>query len=385
MRQFVLWAIVTSTLVAAPMHARSQGTSAIGPRSTFLVSGYGFVNAVDSDEHNSSFTAGFNPIFLWKAENKLLFEAELEFELENGATEVVLEYGQVWWLASNYLMFGAGKFLNPANNFMDRLHPTWINKLPTMPLGMSGHGGVPLIASTHVGAQARGAFPVGSSKLTYSVYVANGPTLNSEDVHDDAGGEDGHAHGVTTPGTLNFGVAGDNNGDKGVGGRVAIQPIPELEVGYGVETAKVGDDGTVFEDVRYVNHSADLAYVRDTDAVKGQVDVRGQFVWLGVDNPNEHPLEFENESLAWYGQIAYQPTKTSNAIVSSTEIVFRYDQVDLPENAPISEDQSRFAVGVNYWFTASGVFKIAFESMKTEHEDGDETENTVIGQMTLGF
>lgn len=232
----------------------------------------------------------------------------------------------------------------------------------------------------------RGGIPVGSGKFTYAVYVANGPILNAEDDHDDgAEGAGGHGHGVTTPGTLNFSNTSDNNGDKAVGGRVAILPVPELEIGYGIESAKVGGSGTEFEEVRSINHSADLNYLRSSDAVKGRIDLRGQFVWLGVDNPNEHPLEFENESWAWYGQIAYQPTKMTNAVVSNLEIVFRYDQIDLPENAPLNEDQYRVSGGLSYWFTASGVFKIAFERSTTQHEDGDETENTVIGQMTLGF
>jgi hypothetical protein len=387
MRHVALWVTaMTVTLGAIPAYAQTESASAFGPRNTFLVSGYGFANAVTSDQRASSFSVGFSPIFLWKAQDKLFFEGELEFELEDGATEVGLEYAQIWWLANNYLMFGAGKFLNPTNYFMERLHPTWINKLPTMPLGMSGHATVQLIASTQVGAQVRGGIPIGPTKLTYAVYFANGPNLNTEDEHGDAAEEEGgHGHGASTPGTLNFSSGSDNNGDKAVGGRVAIQPLPELEIGYGIESAKVGGNDTEFKEIRSINHSADLNYVRSSDAVKGSIDVRGQFVWLGVDNPNLHPLEFENESSAWYGQFAYRPTKVTNAIVSNTEIVVRYDQIDLPASAPINEDQYRFAVGLDYWFTASGIFKLAFERITTRHEDGDETENVVIGQMTLGF
>lgn len=386
MRHLALWALATTvTLGAMPAYAQTEGASAFGPRSTFLVSGYGFVNAVNSHQRPSSFSVGFNPIFLWKAEDKLFFESELEVELQDGATEVGLEYAQLWWLAGNYVMFGGGKFLNPANYFMERLHPTWINKLPTMPLGMSGHSGVSLIASTHVGAQVRGGIPIGPRKLTYTIYIANGPSLNAEDEHDTTATVGGHGHGAESPGTLNFSNTSDNNGDKAIGGRIAVFPLPELELGYGFESAAAGGSGTEFEEVRSINHVADLTYVRSSGAVQGLIDVRGQFVWLGVDNPNLHPLEFVNESWAWYGQIAYRPTKVAQAIISNTEIVFRYDQIDLPEGAPLNEDQSRIAVGLNYWFTPSGVFKFAYERTTTQHKDGDETQNTVIGQMTLGF
>lgn len=391
MRQSALWIIAVTTALA-PMSAiaqRESETSAFGPRSTFMVTGYGFVNAVSPEDHISSFAAGFNPIFLWKAQHRLFFEAEVEFELEEGTTNVGLEYGQVWWFASNYMIFGGGKFLSPTNNFVERLHPTWINKLPTMPLGVSGHGGgVPLIASTQIGVQARGGVPAGPIKLTYAVYVANGPRLNTEEegiVDSTAVVEGGHEHEAMSPGTLNFSNTSDNNSDKAIGGHVAILPTPNLEIGYGFETAQVGDDDSEFEDVRSLSHSVDLTYINDTDVIKGRVDVRGQFVWLDVDNPNIDPLEYDNQSSAWYAQIAYQPARIANAIVSRIELVFRYDQIDLPEDAELNEDSSRITGGVNYWFTSSGVFKFAFERMTTEHEDGDLKENTVIGQMALGF
>ncbi len=401
MRPIVYWILATMiALGSTSAFAQSSGeSSSFGPRNTFLVSGYAFVNAVNPEDGKSSFGTGFSPIFLWKSQDKLLFESELEFEQEDGATEVTLEYAQIWWLASDYLMLGAGKFLNPNNHFMERLHPTWINKLPTMPFGVSGHGGVQLLAGTQLGAQLRGGMPLGSGKFTYSVYVSNGPSLNAEEDHEEdpamtsvpgprasaASEEEEAGHGVSSPGTLNFSNTSDNNDDKAYGGRIAFLPVPELEVGYGFETAQAGDDGTEFSNVRTLNHSADLSYVRTSKALKGRVDLRGQFIFLDVDNPDAHPLEFENESVAWYGQVAFQPTNVGNSILSNTEIVFRYDQIDLPEDAPLNEDRSRISVGLGYWLTPSAVVKVAFEAVTTDHEDGDETLNTIIAQMTMGF
>src|ERR1041385_4692064 len=45
----------------------------------------------DSRDGRNFFTATFNPIFLWKASDRLLFEGELELELEGSDTTVALE------------------------------------------------------------------------------------------------------------------------------------------------------------------------------------------------------------------------------------------------------------------------------------------------------
>tara|TARA_R110002094_G_scaffold175376_5_gene155796 strand:+ start:933 stop:1472 length:540 start_codon:yes stop_codon:yes gene_type:complete len=114
--------------------ARLTGQSAGGAAgaNAFYVTGYtstGFTNRVGED---SSFGATFAPIFLWKVGDNLFFEAELEVELEGAETEVGLEYAQLSYLVNDYLTVGVGKFLNPGNYFMERLHPSWINsKRPT--------------------------------------------------------------------------------------------------------------------------------------------------------------------------------------------------------------------------------------------------------------
>ncbi len=112
---------------------------------------------------------------------------------------------------------------------------------------------------------------------------------------------------VPANGTLNFNNIPDNNENKAVGGHIAYFLIPGLEIGYGFETARVGTDDTEFRDVRSLNNVVDLAFVKDASSLKGRLDIRSQYIWLKVDNPDMHPLEYDNKSSAWYGQIAYQP------------------------------------------------------------------------------
>lgn len=388
---------ITALLMASSPFIYAQtanGDDSSPERSNMLLTGYGVANFVNAENSSSNFNSTFNPIFLWKVNNKIFFESEVEFELEEGATNIGLEYAHLVYVFNDYLTVGAGKFLNPGNIFMERLHPAWINKLPTMPLGLSEHGGVPLLAGSQIGVQARGAFDAGAGQITYAAYVTNGPTLNVEAADsgmtegmafNKSGEGDEHGHGGGGNGTLNFDNSEDNNDGKAIGGRIAIVPVAQFEIGYGVETAKVGAAGTPYSDVRSLVNAVDLAFTRDVSALKGRIDIRGQYVWLNIDNPDVHPLEFENHSNAGYGQLAYQLSGVDNDFFKNVEFVGRYDRLDLPAEAPVNIDQKRITAGINYWFSPSTVVKFAFESKKSTHEDESETDNTFISQFSIGF
>jgi hypothetical protein len=376
-----------------PLWGQENIPSNIAGRTNFLIGGYGFMNFESEEGTPSNFESGFNPIFLWKLNDKVFFEGEVEFELEDGSTAVGLEYAQMFYVLNDYVTIGGGKFMSPINNFMERLHPTWINKLPNMPLGLSGHGGVPLMASTQIGMQARGGIDAGSGVITYAVYVSNGPTLNVEATPDtlaalgkvaQEGEEEGHGHGVAENGTLNYNNTSDNNDNKAVGARISFLPFPQVEIGFGIESATVGAKDSPYSNVKALTNAVDFSLTRELGFISGRIDIRGQYVWLDIDNPEVHPLEFENKSNAGYGQIAYQPTGVENEFLRNLELVARYDRLDLPENAPLNVDQKRIAIGLNYWVTPSTVFKAAYERTKLIHEE-EETENMFIGQFSIGF
>lgn len=370
------------------------------PSHKFLVSGYGFINHEREENSNSQFEVGFNPIFLWSINNEILFEGELELELEENSTAMALEYAHVVYVANKYLTFGAGKFLSPNNVFSERYHPAWINKLPDMPLGFSGHSSVQLVSGNQIGAQVRGGIPVESVKIVYAVYISNGPALNVEEEMPDSNSlmkynssnfknainDEGEGnHGAAATGTLSFGNIPDNNKNKAVGGRIGFLPVPELEIGYGFESARVGTDDTEFSDVGYFNNIIDFSYIQDLKSLAGRIDLRGQFTSLNIDNPGIDHLDYDNKSNAWYAQLAYQPYYIENSFLKNIEIVARYDQIDLPEGAELNVDQKRITVGLNYWLSHSTVFKFAYENTTSEHEDKSESESSFIFQMAMGF
>lgn len=369
--------LITISIVI-PVSAQTD----VSQRNTVLVSGFGHANYANPSEGPSSFTVGLNPVFLWKVQDNLFFEAELEFELEDGATNTTLEYAQAWWLASNYLSFGAGKFLNPTNVFAERYHPTWINKLPNGPLGITGHGGIQLLSSVQTGVQARGGIPLGSGKFNYAVFLANGPSIHAEEEEEVAKAE---GHGGDPAGTLDFHGTEDNNDNKLFGGRFGILPWSNLELGYGFEVATVGDMESEFADVGSVTHVVDLIFTKDSDAIKGQFDIRGQYVTVTIDNPGIEPLDFENTSSAWYGQMSYRPSKASSALLASFEAVFRYEELDLPEDAHVNSDTTRLSFGLNRWFSPSTVFKLAYQVKTTKDEHEEDEDTVIICQFAMGF
>lgn len=345
-------------------------------RTNFLLTGFAFAGFDNLRGEDSSFNAGFSPVFLWKQGENLMFEAELEVELEDHGTVVGLEYAQMIWAANDYMTIGVGKFLNPASYFSERIHPAWINKLPNAPLPFS-HG-TGLMAGSQTGVQVRGAVPIplgkGKSRLNYAFYASNGPALTVEEEEE----EEGHGEPV---GSLEFDNNEDQNNNKAVGGRVGFQPFAGFEVGYGFEMARVDPSGLAPEisGIDAVTHVVDASYVLTCDRLKGTIDMRSQFVWLDIDNPGVDPLDFTNHSEGGYAQLAYRPLKLDNEFIKNLEIVSRYDWISLPTGR---SDITRWTWGLNYWLNPSTVLKAAYES-GTEEGEGDFSGIRV--QAAVGF
>src|SRR6266516_1021224 len=239
----------TTTSSVAELEASLLGTTKI------LIAGWAEGMFEARNGNVSTFSASFNPIFLWELTPKILFDSRLEIEPSGGGTNVNLVNAQISYLLNDYIALGAGEFFSPSNVFVERFEPQWINKLPDRPIGVY-HDVLPNIS---VGAQVRGGFPSGPTRVDYAFYVSNGPTLRAFDAR--------------TAGTLDFNSYTDNNDDKAIGGRVGFLPIPGVEVGYGFETSQPGFQGTSFADLRALVQSVDLEITRDSDLLQGRINL----------------------------------------------------------------------------------------------------------------
>jgi hypothetical protein len=320
----------------------------------------------------STFSASFNPIFLWELTPKILFDSRLEIEPSGGGTNVNLVNAQISYLLNDYIVLGVGEFFSPSNVFVERFEPQWINKLPDRPIGVY-HGVLPNIS---VGAQVRGGFPIGPTRANYAFYVSNGPTLNTFDAR--------------TAGTLDFNSYTDNNDDKAMGGRVGFLPIPGIEVGYGFETSKPGFQGTTFADVRALVQSVDLEITRDSDLLKGRINLFAQYAWSKVDHavydPDGSlgfgPLPLTAKRDGGYAELAYRPTKIDSDFIRNLEMIFRWDHLSRDPSGFGDPEETRWTLGLNYWLSPSTVVKAAYEWDKPR---GERNKNALFFQTAMGF
>src|SRR6266567_944748 len=342
------------------------------PGSTkFLLAGYGTAGFTARSGEDPFFDAAFNAIFLWKLTDRLFFEGELELEFEDEETTINLEIAQASYLLNDYMTIGVGRFLNPTDYFVERQHMNWVNKLPDKPLAV--YDG--LLPESELGAQLRGVIPMGPTKLEYVGFVANAPGLNT--APDD----------FSELGTLDFDNDANVGGHVAIGGHVGFIPIPQLEIGYGIQRSKVGPRDQA---VDAILQSADFNYVQDSPLLKGLINFRAQWVWSHVGHfvydPDGQqgfgPFEFNNNRNGGYVQLAYRPTHIDNDIIKNVEGVFRYDRLN-QLHTPVGFDEQRFTLGLNYWLTPSTVVKAAYEL--DDKNGGARDQDAFMMQMAVGF
>src|SRR5437667_10349473 len=337
----------------------------------FLLAGYGTAGLSARSGEDPFFDAAFNAIFLWKLTDRLFFEGELELEFENEETTINLEIAQASDLLNDYMTIGVGRFLNPTDYFVERQQMNWVNKLPDKPLAV--YDG--LLPESELGGQLRGVIPIGPTKLEYVGFVANAPGLITES--DD----------FSEIGMLDFDNDANFGGHVAVGGHLGFIPIPQIEIGYGIQRSKVGPRDQA---VTAVLQSADFNYVQDSTLLKGLINFRAQWVWSHVGNfvydPDGSqgfgPLEFNNNRNGGYVELAYRPTHIDNDYTKNFEGVFRYDRLN-QLHTPVGYDEQRWTFGLNYWLTPSTVIKAAYEV--DDENGGARDQNAFLMQAAVGF
>jgi hypothetical protein len=355
-----------STLLSDGLRELVPGTSG------FHLAGFGDATFTDRNGSVSNFSVTFNPIFLWELSPKLLFEGRLEIEPSGSGTNLQLEYAQLTYLLNDYIAFGAGEFLTPSNVFVERFEAQWINKLPDRPLAV--YDGI--LPERSFGLQVRGGIPLGPLRANYAFYVSNGPNLNVFD--------------AARAGTLEFNNFSDNNDDKAVGGRIGFLPLPGVEVGYGFEIAKPGTQGSSFAHVRSFLQSVDLNITRNSDLLKGRIDLHAQYAWSEVDHAvydptgdlGFGPLAFESKRDGGYAQIAYRPTMVPVDFLRNLELILRWDHLGRAPSGLGAPQEERWTLGLDYWLAPNTALKLAYE---WANPHGEPNTNALFFQAVTGF
>ena len=382
--------LLSSALVLCILiEINAQTQSSLSPQpgnSRFLLRGYSDATFMSNDEETTFGNARFIPVFLYKQSDKLFFEGELEFAMEDGEMEIAIEYANFYYSLASNVNFRAGKILVPFGIFFDRLHPSWINRLPTNPLGY-GHDGI--LPTSDLGAEIRGASYLGGMKFNYSVYVTNGPRI-----------EDGEEEAEEV-GMIVHEPDEDNNNNKAIGGRIGLFPLRDqsLELGFSAQSAKLGNRDSELEDVGAFLYAFDWTYVRKVSFLSGVIDLKGQVNFINIDDQTytveedtvTETYSFDNQSNSSFFQLGYRPT-FGNQFVKNLELVGRYSKLNTPEEAPWESESTQLTLGLNYWIDWRTAIKFAYqtESVSGGHaEDGEEEDhldvNTFYIQWTLGF
>jgi hypothetical protein len=356
-------------------------------KTQFMIRGYGhtgfnFMNT-NGIKESSYVGSAFAPIFLFKHSDRLMFEAELEFELESNELAIGLEYADVMYVLNKNMTFRAGKFLLPFGTFMERFHPAWINRLPTRPLGF-GHDGI--APASGIGVELRGAFDLGGPSLNYSIYSTNGPRLKDGSIEPEEAG------------MLMFQNYEDNNTSKAIGGRLGLLPFSDSSTELGISaysTNGAGAADSAYKDVGAFLYALDFSFVKQITAVGGFLDIKAQYNNSDIDDAtytevhedgDEEEYTFDNKSNSFYTQLSYRPTMASSDFLKKLELVGRYSNLNTPEGAEWEVQSDQYTFGLNYWLTWRSVIKVAYQT--TESVGGHTGGGTINGfymHWAIGF
>jgi hypothetical protein len=361
-------------------------------RTQFMVRGYGHAGldylTTPNGSEFSYVGAAFSPIFIFKQGDRFMFETELEFELDKNQLNIGFEYADLMYVINKYVMIRGGKFLLPFGTFMERLHPAWINRLSSKPLGF-GHDGI--APASGIGFELRGAVPIGGATINYSLYTTNGPTLKDGSMEPEEAG------------MLMFENYIDNNNNKAIGGRIGYLPLynSSMEFGASFYTGKVGDKGSVYEDVKAFLWALDFSFVKQISTIKGVVDIKAQYSQTQVSEAY-YPLisesrdsldtyTFNNLSQAYYAQLSYRPSQSRNDFLKNVELVSRYSQLKTPEGSDWESNINELSFGLNYWVTWRQVVKISYSFINSEggHDApegaGTQKSSALMVHWAVGF
>lgn len=314
--------------------------------------------------NTNTFTATLAPILLYRVTDRILFEAEPEFELkDDGDTEVNLEYAQTDIFLNDYATLVGGKFLLPFGEFIQQLHPAWINKLVSFPLPFQENEEGGLLPFSDVGAQVRGGTRLLGREginLDYTLFVSNGPRFESDEV-----GARFVSNNV------------DANRGKGFGARLALFHQPptsrfgNLKLGASSYDGKWDDRN----DRWFTSWGVDATYRLD------ELELRGEYLQTRRDMPAPIPRDRRE---GWYVQAAYKLARLQVPHLSRMEVIARYS--GLNQRAVADEDlhshPRQMALGLNYWLTPSVVGKLEYDRDLPRDAAND---HAVRGQIAVGF
>jgi hypothetical protein len=314
--------------------------------------------------------ADFAPIFLYRANDNVLFEAGFDFILQNNAntplatgggqnTSVNLSFATLDYMLNDYLTLVAGNMLGSLGTYNER-SAGWLNKFPDGPMTEDL-----LIPGSMVGAQLRGAVPIGETgqSLTYAAVGGNGP---------------GSADGAGSAASLD--LAGNvlnthyhPSGGGRLGWFVPISYRHDFEIGVSGQSGEWNNVGNQWS-----------AAVVDAALHLGpNFEAKGEYIrtWYGTADSGNI------KSYGWWAQAGYKLAGLNLNVpfISNLEMVGRYDTVGGyydPATLIADVHVKRYTVGYVYYITNALLFEGDYEFVRSSE---NPASNEVIFQLSYGF
>ncbi|HWB59227.1 MAG TPA: porin, partial [Chthoniobacteraceae bacterium] len=336
-------------------------------------------------QHSSFTLADFAPVFLYRANDNILFEAGFDINLQNGGvtlangqtgnlgtqTSVTLTFAQLDYTLNDYVTIVAGEMLLPLGTYTER-NAGWLNKIPDDPLARS------VLPESGAGVQLRGAIPVGKTgdAFSYSVYGVNGPGSvdgSGNSTYTDSNGnvmpnlDLGGNIGITSNGNN----ANLNNNPSG-GGRLAyfkpFKPHYDVEAGISGQTGEWDNSGDRWS-----------AFVFDAAVhLSPNFEVKGEYInsWVGTTDIGTY------QPHGWWIQGGYKLAGLNLEMpyINNVELVSRYDTLD----DGLGTKTQRATAGFIYYFTDTLLLEGDYEWLHSRGPNAMPDSGFVL-QLSYGF
>jgi hypothetical protein len=312
--------------------------------------------------------ADFAPIFLYRGGENILFEAGFDFILQNNptgtagsTTTVNLSFAQLDYLINDRVTLVAGNMLLPLGTYAER-GAGWLNKFPDDPLGRD------LLPGAGVGAQLRGADPVGESGnlINYSVFGVNG-----------ASSADGTGNASALDLGGNVGLRSDNSvanlhGHPSGGGRVGfflpIKPHYDFELGLSGMSGEWDNAGS---------HVWSAGVADATIHLGAYTELKGEYIqtqYGSDDAGNVRPR-------GWWVQGGYKLAGLNMELpgINNLEMVGRADWL----RDGLGTHTQRYSLGYIYYLSNTLLFEGDYEF--TSGNDPSLPGDRFILQLSYGF
>jgi len=329
--------------------------------------------------------ADFAPIFLYRANDNILFEAGFDFILQNGQTTLIngqtvdnantttvnLSFATLDYIVNNYVTLVAGEMLLPLGTYSER-SAGWINQIPDTPLPVA------VLPQTGIGAQLRGAIPLNQTgrELTYAAYVANGPSSvngTGKSTYTDSTGA--VLPNLDLGGNVGLSSSGNQqnlNGSASGGGRIAF--FNAFKPNYDVEVGLSGETGPYTTSNQYFSAAVIDAAIH----VSPYFTLKGEYInsWVQTTDIGTY------QAGGFWLQGTYKLASFNSDLpfINNVELVARYDTL----NDGLGTKTQRFTGGYIYHFSNTLMFENDYEAISSEGPN-PLPNNAYVFQLSYGF